>query len=187
MAVSIIKEKENWQLFHANEQLPLSSKYLWLIIDGVVKSSTINQKGENVTLGYWGAKDVVGKPLSSKNIYILECITPVKAEKIYLEDWHKLSSAVLRYGQQIEELTYIIRTAKAAKRLLLLLDWLANKFSDPLNPNKSINFNITHQEFSEIIGVSRITVTKILNQSEQKGFISRPARNKIIVHYLSLR
>ena len=180
MPVSTIKE--NWQLFHANEQLPLSSKYLWLILEGVVKSSTINQKGENVTLSYWGAKDVVGKPLSSNTFYILECVTLVKAEKIYIEDWQRLSSAVLRYGQQIKELTHIIRTGKVPKRLLLLLDWLANKFSDQLNPNKSINFNITHQELSEIMGVSRITVTKIINKFEQEGVISRPSRNKIILH-----
>ena len=88
----------------------------------------------------------------------------------------------MRYGQQIKELTHIIRTGKVAKRLLLLLDWLANKFSDQLNPNKSINFNITHQELSEIMGVSRITVTKIINKFEQEGVISRPARNKIILH-----
>ncbi len=180
MPVSTIKE--NWQLFHANEQLPLSSKYLWLILDGVVKSSTINQKGHYATLGYWGTKDVVGKPLSRSRLYLLECVTPVKAEKIYLEDWQRLSSAVLRYGQQIKELTHIIRTGKVPKRLLLLLDWLANKFSDQLNPNKSINFNITHQELSEIMGVSRITVTKIINKFEQEGVISRPSRNKIILH-----
>ena len=184
MPVSIIKEKEkeNLQLFDANEQLPLSSKYLWLILDGVVKSSTINQKGYYATLGYWGTKDVVGKPLSRNRLYLLECVTPVKAEKIYIEDWQRLSSAVLRYGQQIKELTHIIRTGKVPKRLLLLLDWLANKFSDKLNPNKSINFNITHQELSEIMGVSRITVTKIINKFEQEGVISRPARSKIILH-----
>lgn len=180
--MSILTVQENFQLFQINEQLPLSSEYLWFIVAGIVKSSTINEKGENVTLGYWGVKDVVGKPLSGDKLYMLECVTPVKAEKIYLKDWSKLSSAVLRYGQQIQELTYIIRTAKAPQRLLLLLDWLANKFSDKLNPNKSINFNITHQELSEIIGVSRITVTKILNKFEQEGIISRPERGKIVLH-----
>ncbi|MDJ0531676.1 MAG: Crp/Fnr family transcriptional regulator [Xenococcaceae cyanobacterium MO_207.B15] len=180
MLVSAIEE--NLQLFYANEQLPLSSEYLWLIIDGVVKSSTINEKGKNVTLSYWGAKDVVGKPLSGNRLCILECVTSVRAEKIYVQDWQKLSPAVFRYGQQVKELSNIIRTGKAPQRLLLLLDWLANKFSERLNPDKSINFNITHQELSEIIGVSRITVTKILNQFEQEGVISRPERNTIIVH-----
>ncbi|MDJ0648416.1 MAG: Crp/Fnr family transcriptional regulator [Xenococcaceae cyanobacterium MO_188.B19] len=180
MSASIARE--NLQLFRTNEQLPLSSEYLWLIIEGVVKSSTTNQKGENVTLSYWGKNDVVGKPLSSDSLYILECVKPVKAEKIYIQDWEKLSSGVLRHGQQIKELTYIIRTGKVPQRLLLLLGWLANKFSDKLNPNKSINFNITHQELSEIMGVSRITVTKILNQFEEQGVISRPARSKIILH-----
>lgn len=181
MSVSIARE--NMQLFRTNEQLPLSSEYLWLIIEGVVKSSTTNQTGKNVTLTYWGKNDVVGKPLSSDSLYILECVKPVKAEKIYLQDWQKLSSAVLRHGQQIKELTYIIRTGKVHQRLLLLLDWLANKFSDQLNPNKSINFDITHQELSEIIGVSRITVTKTLNQFEEEGLISRPGRSKIILHH----
>ncbi len=180
MSASIARE--NLQLFRTNEQLPLSSEYLWLIIEGVVKSSTTNQKGENVTLSYWGKNDVVGKPLSSDSLYILECVKPVKAEKIYIQDWEKLSSGVLRHGQQIKELTYIIRTGKVPQRLLLLLGWLANKFSDKLNPNKSINFNITHQELSEILGVSRITVTKILNQFEEQGVISRPGRSKIILH-----
>ena len=180
MTVSIARE--NLQLFSTNEQLPLSSEYLWLIIEGVVKSSTTNNKGENVTLSYWGKNDVVGKPFSSDSLYILECVQPVKAEKIYIQDWQKLSSAILRHGQQIKELTYIIRTGKVPQRLLSLLGWLANKSSDQLNPHKSINFNITHQELSEIMGVSRITVTKILNQLEEQGLVSRPRRSKIILH-----
>jgi CRP-like cAMP-binding protein len=181
MTVSIIKK--NWQTFYADEQLPLGAEYLWLIIDGVVKSSTINHKGKNVTFSYWGAQDVVGKPLSNNTLYVLECVTSVKAEKIYTNDWQKLSSAVLRHGQQIKELTYIIKTTKAPQRVLLLLNWLANKFSDRLSSDKVINLNITHQELSEIIGVSRITVTKILNQFEQEGIISRPERGKIILNY----
>lgn len=180
MPVSITHE--NLQLFRAHEQLPLSSEYLWLILDGVVKNSTTNQRGENVTLGYWGKKDIVGKPLSNDKLFALECVRQVKAEKIYVKDWQKSSSAILHYGQQIKELTYIVRTAKAPQRLLLLLDWLANKFSDKLDPNKSINFHITHQELSEIMGVSRITVTKILNKFEQEGIISRPERSKIVLH-----
>ena len=180
--MSLLSAEDNLQLFSTHEQLPLSSEYLWLIIEGVVKSSTTNHKGENVTLGYWGKKDVVGKPLSSDNLYVLECIQPVKAEKIYINEWQKLSSGILRHGQQIKELTYIIRTGKAPERLLLLLGWLANKFSDQFNPQKSIDFNITHQELSEIMGVSRITVTKILNQFEQEGVISRPGKSRIVLN-----
>ena len=50
----VLIPQDNLQLFSTHEQLPLSSEYLWLIIEGVVKSSTTNHKGENVTLGYWG-------------------------------------------------------------------------------------------------------------------------------------
>ncbi|HHP7232393.1 MAG TPA: Crp/Fnr family transcriptional regulator [Xenococcaceae cyanobacterium] len=181
MTVSIFKK--NWQLFYANEQLPLASEYLWLIIDGVVKSSTINQKGKHITFSYWTAQDVVGKPLSNNTLYVLKCITSVKAEKIITKDWQKLSSALMRHGQQIRDLTYIIKTPKASQRLLLLLNWLANKFNDQLTAEQIINLNITHQELSEIIGVSRITVTKLLSEFEQDGIIFRPERGKIILNY----
>ena len=58
--------------YDPGEQLPVEINYLWLIVEGVVKSYTINQEGKTIILGFWGKQEVVGKSLSSVSPYFIQ-------------------------------------------------------------------------------------------------------------------
>ena len=83
--------------------------------------------------------------------------------------------------QQTQQLIYIVRNNRVARRLWLLLTWLASKFGRITPHGQLIDFKLTHQELADALGTTRITVTKILNQYEREGLIAKPKTKCIII------
>lgn len=180
MSTSIPLSKADTLLFQSGERLPHRPNHLWLIVSGVVKSYTISEEGSLITLGFWGAEDLVGESLSKITPYTLECIGKVKAIAVHRHYWQVLSLNLLHHAQQTQHLSYIVRNTRIARRLWLLLEWLAEKFGKAVAQGKLIDFKLTHQELADAVSTTRITVTKTLIQFEKEGLILRP-RTKCIV------
>lgn len=179
--MSISLDNSNIQRFHSGDELPLQTDYIWLIVSGVVKNYTISEEGTPITLGFWGTEDLIGKSLSTVAPYISECISNVEAIAIPQNQWDSVSQNLWHQARQIQQLTFIIRNNRIAKRLWLLLEWLAFKFGREIESGKLIDFKLTHQELADAVGTTRITVTKTLNQFERDGLILRPKSKCIIL------
>jgi CRP-like cAMP-binding protein len=161
--------------------MPLRSNFFWLLREGIVKTSTWSEEGSVITLGYWGSNDVVGQPLSLVRPYQIECLTTVTASCIPVNQSHRLADPIRRHIQQTEELLYIVRSERMYRRLYKILVWLAQKFGIEFETGKLIDLRLTHQDLAEIIGTTRVTITKLINQLEKEGIISRPERNTIVL------
>ena len=68
------------------------------------------------------------------------------------------------------------------QRLTKLLVWLAQKFGTQVLQGVLINLRLTHQELADMIGSTRVTVTRLLNQLDKEKIIVRPCRFSIIVN-----
>lgn len=169
-------------LFSSGEQLPREVNYIWLILNGVVRTYT-QGKDRPITLGFWGSKDVVGNSLSNVNPYMTKCLSDVKAIAIPQSQWGDISREMIYCEQQTQQLIYIVRNNRVARRVWLLLTWLASKFGRTTAKGRVIDFSLTHQELADALGTTRITVTKILNQYEREGLIFRPKTRCIIVRH----
>lgn len=66
--------------------------------------------------------------------------------------------------------------------LLRLFGWLAKRFSQEVEQGKLIALRLTHQDIAEIIGSTRVTVTRLLNTFEKQGIIQRVQRHFIVLH-----
>ena len=167
--------------FNPGNLFPILEDYLWLVKTGVVKTYTWNEQGLETTIGYWGDGDVVGQPLSAISPYAMKCLTEVTATQINLKNSDRLSECICNHIQQSEELLYIVRSNRVYYKLKRLLIWLANKFGQEIEQGRLINFPLTHQELAEAISTTRVSITKLINQLEQEGFIIRHGRSYIIV------
>ncbi len=172
------------QTFAPSELIPLSSNCFWLLQQGIVKTCTWTEEGTPITLGYWGKDDIVGQALSLVYPYQVKCITTVEAFCIPTTKADSAVHLIQRHVQQTEELLCIMRTEKVLQRLCNVLTWLAQKFGKEIEIGQLIDLRITHQDLAEIVGATRVTVTKLINQLEQEGFLSRPERNTIVVQRL---
>ena len=171
--------KQDTTFFPVGQELPKEQDYIWLIINGVVKTYT-HGKERPITLGFWGSKDIVGDSLSSVDPYMTKCLTNVKAIAVPRSQWKNLSREMLYCEQQTQQLIYIVRNNRVSRRLWLLLTWLSSKFGTASYKGSLINFDLTHQELADALGTTRITITKILNKYEREGLIHRP-KNKCII------
>ncbi len=85
------------------------------------------------------------------------------------------------YARQSEELL-IIRSYKRTEVMLIkLLEWLAKRFGKNIDKGQLIDLRLTHQDISEILGSTRVTVTRTLIQFEQQGVIERLPLHRIVL------
>ena len=84
--------------------------------------------------------------------------------------------AMLSYIQQIEELLSIIHRKPVSLRLWQFLNWLGQKFGRDVDRGQLIDITLTHQEIAEVINITRVSVTRILQQFEEEGIIIRHKR-----------
>lgn len=162
--------------FSCNDSLPLEPDILWRIDRGVVRTLTWSDEGRPITLGFWGAGDVVGLPLSRIQPYQIECLTSAEVSLLPSNLWYQAIDAMVYHIQISEEVLSIIHNRPIPLRLLQLLGWLARKFGRAVEQGQLIELPLTHQALSEIICTTRVTVTRLLKQFEQEGIITRRGR-----------
>lgn len=170
------------RIFARRALIPLERDYLWQISTGVVRTLTYSEDGTAITLGLWGAGDIAGRALSKANSYQIECLTPVEATILPLSRWQEANEALLRHIQQVQEFLEILHCRSVDASLLRLLNWLAKRFGREIEQGQLIDLRLTHQEIAEIIGATRVTVTRTLNEFEKQGIIQRLPQRFIVLH-----
>ena len=168
--------------FARRSVLPLKQDYLWQIETGVVRTLTCLEDGTTVTLGLWGPGDVVSHVLSKADPYQIECLTPVEATVLPLDRWHLVNEALIIHIHQFQEFLEILHCRSVDASLLRFLTWMAKKFGQQVERGSLIELHLTHQEISEIIGTTRVTVTRLLNTFERQGLIKRLPRKFMVMH-----
>ncbi len=163
------------------ESLPSRPDLLWLVEWGIVRTFTWTEQGTMITLGYWGAGDVVGQPLSRVSPYRMECLTRVEVSAVPVEQWSQYLDRIIAHSQQTKELFSIVRHEPIYNRISQLLKWLSQKFGHGTPQGILIDLPLTHQHIAELIGTTRVTVTKLLKQLEEEGKISRQRKRYIIL------
>lgn len=172
--------------FARGSLLVLNQDYLWQIESGVVRTLTWREDGTYITFGLWGPGDIVGKALSKADPYQIECLTDLEATLLPAGRWYQATDAMLLHVQRLGEFLEIVHSKPIDTSLLRLMSWLAKRFGREVEQGQIIDLRLTHQQMAEIVGSSRVTVTRILNNFEKQGIIQRVHRKLVVVQEPSL-
>lgn len=165
--------------FKRHDCLNSHSRGLWRIHHGYVRTLTWNLEGESVPLGFWTQGDIVGKAIAQADPYKAECLTAVAAE--YLGDRDLCSQAdILSQVKQSNDLLRISHCRQAESRLLQFICWLAHRFGRPTAEGRTVQIKLTHQELADSIGITRVTVTRLLKVLEAQKKIKWAIREKLV-------
>ena len=167
--------------FNRGAIIPQNPSSFWYISSGAVKTVTWDLEGKVTALGYWGAGDVVGLHFSNVEPYEVQCLSPVATKLIPRQYSQDYVTEITRCLRQTDEMLRIVRIERMYHRLWQLLLWLSKKFRAQVPQGIAIDLRITHQELANLIGSTRVTVTRLLNQLETEQKILRPGRCKIII------
>ncbi|MGI0484208.1 Crp/Fnr family transcriptional regulator [Pantanalinema rosaneae CENA516] len=167
---TLIAPKLEVRTFKRREHLPLRENFLWQIEAGAVRSYTLTEDGTVIALGFWGLGDTVGQPLACIQPYEIECLTDVMVHALQFDQCSHLNQVLLSHLHQTQTLLRL-RSGQIHQRLQQLLDWLADKFGHELEQGQLIQLRLTHQDIADVLGTTRVTVTRLLSQFEQEGRI----------------
>lgn len=174
LPLPVLPSVTKFQVFRRKDCLPSISDRVWHIEQGVVRAITWDEDGQVTTLGIWGQSDITGKPLTRQHPCSFECLTLVKAFSASLDSvGYCWQSVLLRHLWYQEDLLKIVRQPSVLERLAQLLHWLAQRFGRPVPQGQLLDPLFTHQQLAEILGISRVTVTRTLNRLEQDGLLIR--------------
>jgi CRP-like cAMP-binding protein len=168
-------------VFNRYDKLNSYPDFLWKIEKGIVKITTYSEDGSLIVLGLWGKGDVVSHLFGKIAPYNISCITKVTASIIPFEDSPELTDILLAHLEQMQELTLIRSYKRLDIMLVKLLQWLGKKFGQETSQGNLLDLRLTHQDIADILGSTRVPITKILNQLEQQGVIERLSLQRIIL------
>ncbi len=175
--------------FRRGERLTLQANWVWQLEAGFVRSLTWDEAGTIITLGIWGAKDIVGQMFSQIDPYQIECLTTVQARRIAPSTVPQFP--ILQHVYQKETLLTIVHSKQTSNRLLMLLNWLAQRFGQRIDLKEIsakadrgwlIEPRLTHQTMAEMIGTTRVTVTRLLRELELDGKLVRHRKSFILMN-----
>ncbi|MBD2580026.1 Crp/Fnr family transcriptional regulator [Oscillatoria sp. FACHB-1406] len=167
--------------YERRSQLPPREDVFWKIRSGAVRTFTWSEDGSLVTLGVWGQGDVVSRLLSGANPYQIECLTAVDAIALPLSHYAEVNDALIRHVRELQEFLQILRSRPIDLGLMRLLHWLGKKFGREVETGQLIDLRLTHQELAEILGTTRVTITRILKDLEAESIIERLPGKLIIL------
>lgn len=173
-------ERQIQRAFKKREYIPLDNSILWRIEIGVVRTLTLAEDGTIISLGFWGTGEVIGQPFAGIQPYQIECLTPVKAIALNVDDCWDLHRVMLSHIHQMQELLRV-RHGLIQQRCLQFLDWLATKFGFKVRQGRLIPFRLTHQDVADVLGTTRVTVTRLFQKLQQQGIISQ-SKHQILLH-----
>lgn len=159
--------------FKRRSILPNQPYSLWRIESGIVRAITWLEDGTLVTLGLWGSGSLVGAPICRIEPYHLECLMDVIVTPLPAESWRNYPESLLDHLQQYEEFLILRSHRRLEEAMLQLLNWLAKRFGHTVEQGQLIDLRLTHQDIADLLGTTRVTVTRILGQFEAQQVIQR--------------
>jgi CRP-like cAMP-binding protein len=169
------------QQFSLRSSLPFKRESLWKIEAGVVRTLTYLEDGTIATLELWGSGDVVGKALSRINPFQIECLTNVEVTLLPVEKYEQLAEVLPIHVQQMEVLMMIRSYKRVDIMLIKLLSWLTTRFGHAIAAGNLIDLRLTHQDIADLLGTTRVTVTRTLSKFEEQGIIERLRGHRIVL------
>ena len=162
-------------------QLPFRHYGVWRVISGYVRTYTFTEDGNCVPLGFWSSEDIFGYPVVQVDPYCVECLTAVQAQFLDLSYGNNID-AVRAQAAQYSDLLRISHCRQAEQRLLQFIGWLSFRYGSPITLGRKIHIRLSHQEIAETIGITRVTVSRLLKKLESDGQICWSPKRKYVYH-----
>ncbi len=172
--------------FNRREIIPLKPDQIWQIDQGCGRTVSCNEEGEMITLGFWQAGELISQPRFTIDPYQVECLSVVQASLLNTDSWNyqKLIAQIEQaQAQQAQDLLIILYSRQIESRLLNLLKWLAQQFGQKITQGWVIDLNLTHQDIADVLGTTRVTVTRLLKKLTQQGTVHWLQQRQIVLSH----
>ncbi|MGV2828736.1 helix-turn-helix domain-containing protein [Myxosarcina sp. GI1(2024)] len=176
------------QVYKKGEEIPLFDSGIWQVARGVVQLSKISHDGQEVILGWATANSSFGNWYNEHYSYRVLALSNVYVKRYSPKDIEKNPVLARRLLAQLsirliklEQLLAVTGLRKTEERLWQLLLILKQEMGQAITEGTRLQIRFTHKNLADIIGTTRVTVTRILGEIQQKGWIALDSDRHIIV------
>lgn len=161
---------------------------IWVVCRGVVQLGTLYDSGDEALLGLACPSMPFGLPLSLIRPYQAAALTDVDLMRLTLTEVEQ--SPVLAHGifrhltrrlQQTEAVLAMVGYRRVEDRLRHLLLLLKDEIGQPSGTGTRFAIRLTHQQLANAIGTTRVTVTRLLSQLQEEGWLVVDSARHIVI------
>ena len=173
--------------YSAGRNIPLQHEDLQIVYRGVVQLHTIHADGGETIVGLCGPSMAFGKVITSVDPYWATALTNVDLLPLSMGEIESspalmagIFPQIVRRLQQAEAWLAISGRRLVADRLRHVLRQLAQDFGHVEPSGVRIKLRLTHHQIATIIGTTRVTVTRLLRDFKEEGWLKIQQRQLIL-------
>ena len=180
--------------FDSGVKVPLLPDHIWIVVRGVVKLSCLNEQGDDVLLAIAGPNEPFGEPLTHLDLFEAITLDHCDLLGLSIQDVNttphlsnNLMKAMMHRTRQSEALIALLGLRGVENRVKSFLELMAEDYGQPCDQGLKLNLRLTHQEIASAVSTTRVTITKVLGQLKESGWLQYDSKQKIIVSHLPSR
>ncbi|MEM9274849.1 MAG: Crp/Fnr family transcriptional regulator [Cyanobacteria bacterium P01_F01_bin.143] len=174
--------------YEKGEEIALLNTGIWQVYRGVVQLSKIDVSGKKIILGWVTSGHVFDNQKDESVIYhaqamsdvYVRCLTP-QYLRIYPQLVTELIAKLSYRLIQTQKLLTIAAIKLVEDRLWELLSMLKEEMGQPVSNGTRLTVRFTHQNIANVIGATRVTVTRVLGEFQTKNWIEFDSDRHIII------
>lgn len=177
--------------FSAGQSIEMSPNEIWVICRGVVQLGTLYDTGDESLLGLACSSMPFGLPLTMIRPYQAIALSDVDLMRLSMAEVEQspmLAQGIFRHLtrrlRQTEAILAMVGYRRVEERLRHLLLLLKQEVGHPVTEGTRLGVRLTHQQLANAIGTTRVTVTRLINQLREEGWLQID-RNRYIIIPLS--
>jgi CRP-like cAMP-binding protein len=194
-AVSDKNEQELLLHFYEKgEEIYLFEPGCCQVYRGVIQLSRINQKGQEIILGWATINSCFGNWLDNYPTYKAQTLSDVYARWFSsraIENSPSLAQMLLAQLSlrliRAEQLLTVTGLRRVEDRLWQLLLLLAEEMGQPTVEGTRLLVRFTHQNLANVICTTRVTITRLLGDFQSRGLIAFDNNRHLIIKKLGVK
>jgi CRP-like cAMP-binding protein len=175
-----IYQERNLLRYSAKQKIHLYEDDVWIVYRGVVQIQTLHYSGDESIIGMLGSMMPFSRAFTDLDSYDVRALTEVDLLRLSWRDIQKspalameMNQLLTRRLQQTEILLTLLNKNQIEERLLRFLAFLAREFGKESPEGVHIDIRLTHQQIANMVGTSRVTVTRLLGAFKKASLLSK--------------
>ena len=176
------------QPFRSGSDIPLSNHEIWVVCRGVVQLGTFYDTGDEALLGLASPSMPFGLPLTLIRPYHAVALTDIDLMRLTwaeIEQSPQLAHGIFQHTarrlRQTEAVLAMVGYRRVEDRLRHLLLLLKREVGQPVATGTRFGVRLTHQQLANAIGTTRVTVTRLISQLREEGWLVMDGDRHIIL------
>ena len=180
---------ESLQQFEKGDEITVLDSHIWQVYRGVVQLSRVQQNGKESILGWITANGTFGDCFDdSSELYRAVAISNVYARRYTIQDTVENPLLARQFLAQFsdrliksEKLLSIIAVKRIEERFTQLLLMLKEDMGQSVDNGVRLQVRFTHQQLAEAICTTRVTITRIMGDLQNRNLICLDKNRHIII------